>query len=106
VFVLLAGAGLVMFGALVVVPLSGRQTKDEREPPPMNAPWWMKLLAILVPLALGAALVAAAVLGSRPDPVLRRGALQRPRDFGAGALARLSALRSLRGRLWASEGHA
>jgi hypothetical protein len=65
VFVLLAGAGLVMFGALVVVALSGRQTKDEREPPPMNAPWWMKLLAILVPLAIGAALVAAAVLGSR-----------------------------------------
>jgi hypothetical protein len=66
VLVLLAGAGMLMFAALVVVLSSGRQAKDEREPPPINTPWWMKLLAILLPLALGSALVAAAVLGSRP----------------------------------------
>jgi Domain of unknown function (DUF4129) len=83
VFVLLAGAGLVMFGALVALALSRRRVKDEREPTPMRVPWWTKVLAILLPLALGAALVAAALLGSRPARI-RPGVGSG--GFGAGGL--------------------
>jgi Domain of unknown function (DUF4129) len=68
VVVLLLGAGLVMLAAVVMLVLSGRRRKDdpdELEPPPFEVPWWLKLIAVLLPFALGAALVAAAVSGSR-----------------------------------------
>lgn len=67
VAMLVAGAGIVMLGALAVISWSGRRRKDdppEHEPPPLEVPWIWKLVATLVPLALGAVLVAAAVIGA------------------------------------------
>ncbi len=67
-FMLLAGAGMVMLGALAAVAWSGRRRKDdppEREPTKIEASWISKLIATLLPLALGAALVTAAVVGAR-----------------------------------------
>jgi len=68
-FMLLLGVGIVLVAALLTVLWSGRRRKDdppEREPTPIRLHWFWKLVALLVPLALGGALVAAAVLGSRP----------------------------------------
>ena len=68
-FMLLLGVGIVMVAALLVVLWSGRRRKDdppEHEPTPIVLHWFWKLVAMLVPLALGAALIAAAVLGARP----------------------------------------
>ena len=67
-FMLLAGAGIVMVGALVLVAWSGRRRKDdppEREPTKFEAHWIWKVVMMLVPFALGAALVAAAAIGTR-----------------------------------------
>lgn len=67
-FMLLAGAGVVMLGALMLVVWSGRRRKDdppEHEPTPIEMPWIWKVVAIVLPFALGAALVAAAVIGTR-----------------------------------------
>ena len=64
VFMLIAGIGIVMLGALVMLVWSGRRRKDdppEHEPTPIEVHWIWKVMATLVPLALGAALVAAAV---------------------------------------------
>jgi hypothetical protein len=68
-FVVLAGVGIVMISALAALLWSGRRRKDdppEQEPMRVELSWIWNLLAILVPIALGAALVAAAILGSRP----------------------------------------
>jgi Domain of unknown function (DUF4129) len=67
-FVLLIGAGVVMLGALAAVAWSGRRRKDdppEHEPTPIEVPWIWKLLGILLPCLVGAALVTAAILGAR-----------------------------------------
>jgi len=68
VFMVIAGIGIVMLGALAILVWSGRRRKDdppEHESPPIEVPWIWKVLATLAPLALGAALVAAAVTGSK-----------------------------------------
>ena len=65
--VLTVGAGIVALTALVVVMWPGRRRRGdddpefEREVPEIH--WLWKVLAILLPFALGAALVAAALLG-------------------------------------------
>ena len=67
-FMLLAGTGIVMLGAMVLVVWSGRRRKDdppEREPTRIEVSWIWKVMAIVLPFALGAALVAAAVIGTR-----------------------------------------
>jgi Domain of unknown function (DUF4129) len=68
VFMLIAGIGIVMLGALAILVWSGRRRKDdppEHESPPIEVHWIWKVLATLAPFALGAALVAAAVTGSK-----------------------------------------
>jgi Domain of unknown function (DUF4129) len=70
-FVLAVGAGLVALGAMAVVMRPGRRRRDdepERERPPLQVHWAWKVVAILVPFALGAALLAAAVVGVRIFP--------------------------------------
>jgi len=67
-FMALLGTGVVMLGALVLVVWPGRRRKDdppEREPTRIEVPWIWKLVTIVLPVALGAALVAAAVSGTR-----------------------------------------
>ena len=67
-FVLLIGIGVVLLGTLAALAWSGRRRKDdppEREPTRVEASWFSKLVAILVPLLLGAALITAAVVGAR-----------------------------------------
>jgi hypothetical protein len=77
---LLAGAVLVGLAALVVLLRPGIAREDEDPvfaPQPPQIHWMWKLLAVVVPLALGAALVLAAILGTshqRPAvPQLLRG---------------------------------
>jgi hypothetical protein len=68
VFLLIAGIGIVIIGALVILVWSGRRRKDdppEHEPPPIEVHWIWKVLSILLPLALGAALILAAATGAR-----------------------------------------
>lgn len=68
-FVLLLGAGVVALAALAVLMLQGcRSKRDDEAEPEVERPhihWAWKLLAVLLPFALGAALIAAAVLGSK-----------------------------------------
>jgi Domain of unknown function (DUF4129) len=68
-FTLLLGAGSVALAGLAALIWSGRPRRgdDEREPvrQPFHVPWYWQLVAIALPLALGAALVAAVVLGTR-----------------------------------------
>jgi hypothetical protein len=67
VFMLLLGIGVVLLGTLAVLAWSGRRRKDdepEREPPPIEGSLISKLVAILLPLLLGAALITAAVVGA------------------------------------------
>jgi len=83
-FMLLAGTGIVMLGALMVVVWPGRRRKDdppEDEPTRIEVPWIWKLLAIMLPVALGAALVLAAVTGTRS---LHTGARLGGQPFGSG----------------------
>ena len=65
-FMLLIGTGIISLGALVIL-LWPRRGNDEPEfvPERPHMHWITKLLAILVPLAIGAALVTAAILGAR-----------------------------------------
>jgi hypothetical protein len=67
--VLFVGAAIVALAALATLIWPGRQRKRDDEPEfVFEAPqlhWIWKLLAILLPIALGAALVAAAVLGAK-----------------------------------------
>ncbi len=79
VFVLIA-VGAVMAGALIVLMWSGRRRKDDEpewEAELPQVPWYWKLFALLILLVLVAALVAAALLGSRrpavPMPILGPG---------------------------------
>ena len=68
VFLVLAGTGIVMLGALVTVAWSGRRRKDdppEREPTRIEVHWIWKVVSLVLTLALGAALIAAAAIGSR-----------------------------------------
>lgn len=67
-FMVLAGMGVVMLAGLALLMWSGRRRDDdppEREPTRIELHWFWKLVAVLVPLAVGAALVAAAVTGTR-----------------------------------------
>ncbi len=65
--VLFVGAGVLALAALVTLSWAGRRRKarDEPElvPEPLPIHWIWKLLAILLPVGLGVALVAAALLG-------------------------------------------
>ncbi|HTP21289.1 MAG TPA: DUF4129 domain-containing protein [Solirubrobacteraceae bacterium] len=69
VFTLIAGVGIVLLGTLMLLAWSGRRRKDddvpEHEPSPPQVHWIWKLLAVLLIVGLGAALVAAAVSGSK-----------------------------------------
>jgi len=68
VFMLIAGIGIVMLSALVMFAWPGRRRNDdlpEHQSPPPEVHWIWKVLAILVLFALGATLVAAAVIGSK-----------------------------------------
>jgi Domain of unknown function (DUF4129) len=68
VFMVLLGTGVVMLGALVLVVWPGWRRKDdppEEEPTRIEVPWIWKVMAIVLPFALGAALVAAAVTATR-----------------------------------------
>lgn len=69
-FVLLLGFGVMTLGALLVI-LWPRRSKSDDEPEyehqRLEVPWFGKLLAILLPLALGGALIAAAVLGAKTN---------------------------------------
>lgn len=67
-FMLVAGTGVVMLGALVLLLWSMRRRKDdppEREPTRIEVPWIWKVVTTALPFALGGALVAAAVSGTR-----------------------------------------
>jgi Domain of unknown function (DUF4129) len=74
-FVLVAGAGLIGLGAMTVVLRHGCRPRDgepERERTGLQVHWAWKLAAILIPFALGAALLAAAGLGVRILPAPAR----------------------------------
>lgn len=67
-FMLLLGVGTVMAASMLIVVWSGRRRKDdppEHESTPIRLHWFWKLVAMLVPLALGAALISAALVGAR-----------------------------------------
>jgi Domain of unknown function (DUF4129) len=84
-FMVLAGAGIVMLGAIVLVAFSGRRRKDdppEHEPTRIDVPWIWKVVTIVLTLALGAALVLAAVTGTRSVQAVRRSGGQ---PLGGGA---------------------
>lgn len=84
-FMVFVGAGILALAAIAMSIWPGRGRKDDDEPEfapePLQVHWIWKLLAILLPLALGAALVAAAVLGVRT-------AHTAPRVYGGGGPAR------------------
>jgi hypothetical protein len=66
--VVVVGGGCVALCALAVFIWPGRRHRDdepEHERPPLNVHWAWKVAAIALPWALGAALLAAAVLGLR-----------------------------------------
>jgi hypothetical protein len=89
VFTLIAGIGIVMLGLLAALVWSGRRRKDdppEHESPPIEVPWIWKVLATLVPFALGDALVAAALTGSKRG----RNGSQFGGTFGLGGSGPLS----------------
>ncbi len=71
---LLLGAGIVALTALGILVFRQRRRKDDpedhaSEPPEIS--WIWKVVAILAPLALGAALILAAVTGAKKLPVAR-----------------------------------
>jgi hypothetical protein len=66
-FMLLAGIAVVMLGAVALVALPGRRSKDdppEHEPTRIQVHWIWRLLAVVFTFALGAALTAAAAIGT------------------------------------------
>ena len=80
-FLLVVGAGAIALGAMTGLLAPGRRRRDdepERERPALEVHWAWKLAAILIPFALGAALVAAAVLGARIIPAPARPRLAVP----------------------------
>ncbi len=79
---LLLGAAVLGLAALVALILPARRRKGPDEPQPRAEPvpvhWLWKLVALVVPLLLGAALIAAAALGVRTTtPTPRPGGLGR-----------------------------
>ncbi len=65
-FVVLIGAAAVAIAAWLTLVVTRRRGRDEEPnyaPEPLQLHWLSKLVAILAPLMLGAALIAAAVLG-------------------------------------------
>jgi len=87
VFVLIAGVGVVMLAALAMLLWSGRRRKDdppEHEPPPIEVHWIWKVLAILLPFALGAALIVAAATGAKRVQNTSAGTFE---TGGSGALS-------------------
>jgi Domain of unknown function (DUF4129) len=88
VFMLLAATGIVMLGALVLVAWPGRRRKDDppgREPAQVDVHWIWKVMSLVATLALGAALVVAAVIGTRP---VQNGPRFGGQAFGGGPSAR------------------
>jgi hypothetical protein len=83
---LFVGAGIVALAGLAMLIWQQRRRKSDDEPEPELEPlqvhWIWKLLAVLVPFALGAALVAAALLGARTTkttpPLVVGGGFARP----------------------------
>jgi hypothetical protein len=68
VFTLIAGIGIVLIAAVVMLIWSGRRRKDdppELERTPIEVHWIWKVLAIVLPFAVGAALIAAAATGTK-----------------------------------------
>ena len=65
--VLFIGAGIIALGGLAILTWVGRRRRQDDEPElaaePMQVHWLWKVLAVVVPLALGAALIAAVVFG-------------------------------------------
>ena len=62
------GAGIVALAMVMILVLRQRRRKDdpdERWSEPPEIPWIWKVLATLAPLAVGAALIVAAVTGSK-----------------------------------------
>jgi hypothetical protein len=73
---LLLGAGTLMLGALLILAWSGRRSKDgppEHEPTRFAVPWMWKVMSMVLLLVVGAALLAAAVIGVRSVPYLPGG---------------------------------
>lgn len=70
---LLLGAGIVALTALAILIFRQRRRKDDpedqSEPPEIH--WIWKIVAILTPFALGAALILAAITGAKKLPVAR-----------------------------------
>jgi hypothetical protein len=66
---LLVGCGIVVLATLVALIWPARRRGAEREPEfapqPLRLHWLWKLLAVVLPIALGAALGVSAVLGTR-----------------------------------------
>ena len=71
--ILLLGAGIVALTALGILIFRQRRRKDDpedqSEPPEIH--WIWKIVAILTPFALGAALILAAITGAKKLPVAR-----------------------------------
>lgn len=86
-FVAAAVATLAAFGTLRWTSPRRKNDEPEPKPEPLQTHWIWKLLAVLAPLALGAALVAAAVIGIRTPhqaPRLRGGSFDQPLPAPAG----------------------
>jgi Domain of unknown function (DUF4129) len=68
-FVLFVGAGIVALGGLAILTSVGRRRRQDDEPEfapePPQVHWLWKVLAVGVPFALGAALIAAVVFGMK-----------------------------------------
>jgi hypothetical protein len=65
---LLAGLGILVLGGLVLVVWPGRRPKDDRpdqRPKQMEVPWIWKIVSLLLAFAAGAAIMAAALIGTR-----------------------------------------
>jgi hypothetical protein len=66
-FVLFIGAGIIALGGLAILAWVGRRRRQDDEPElaaePMQVHWLWKVLAVVVPFALGAALIAAVIFG-------------------------------------------
>jgi hypothetical protein len=76
--VVLLGVGIFALAGLVWLMWPARGTRRERRPAPgPTAHWLWKLAAVVVPMALGAALVTAALLGTRHAPPRMEGILPR-----------------------------
>jgi Domain of unknown function (DUF4129) len=73
-FMLLAGAGIIMLGALVWLLWPDRPRKDDpldHESSRIVVPWVWKLVAIALPVALGTVVIAAALTGTRSERAAR-----------------------------------